>query len=166
MRFHATGKPPPPLFPLPMEVDDDDSPRTYRSDNEPATHAQQNKGDRSSRKKKPGGKGKDGADDDFNAMSIDEAVDLLNRTFTYLRRAVVLAHRGQHWTLMQNACRTMWNTAHTALTRAISPDKHGQPFMTVEMVRKIVWYPFFTAADCVMDMMVQMQREQDKNTKV
>lgn len=148
------------MYPLPKENEDEDSPRTYRSetDAQPAAGASTGK-----KKKRPG---RHGLEEDSNFMIIDEAVDLLNRTFTYLRRAVVLAHRGQHWTLMQNACRTMWNTAHTALTRAISPDRCGEPYMSVEMVRKIIWYPFFTAADCVMDMMVQMQREQDKNTKV
>ena len=59
----------------------------------------------------------------------------------------------------------MWNTAHAALTRAISPLRNGAPFMTVELVRKIIWYSFFTAADCILDMLVQMQLEQDRVAK-
>ena len=145
----ATGKPPPPLFPLVDDSQNDDSPRTYRSDND-------------KKQKQTSPRTRKGQD---AMLSLDEGIDLLNRTFTYLRRAVVLAHRGRHWLLLQNACRAMWNTAHAALTRAISPLRNGAPFMTVELVRKIIWYSFFTAADCILDMLVQMQLEQDRVAK-
>ncbi len=61
----------------------------------------------------------------------------------------MLAHRGQHWTLLQNATRTLWNVAHTVLlrvraegTRAAGPDVDAEAegegqnvTMTSEMTR-------------------------------
>ena len=73
----------------------------------------------------------------------------------------MLAHRGQHWTLLQNACCALWNCAHTALTRAISPSKSGQSFIEVETLRALACDPFYMAITCLMDMYVQIQAEAD-----
>ena len=80
----------------------------------------------------------------------------------------VLAHRGQHWTLLQNACRALWNCAHTALMRAHSPDKHGtESFLDVATLRALLWQPFYVAADCLLDMLVQLQgQQQTRRSKV
>ena len=74
----------------------------------------------------------------------------------------VLAHRGQHWTLLQNASRTLWNCAHTALLRAFTSDPNGEDgLLTIAELRSLVWKPFHMAADCLLDMMVQLQVDLD-----
>ncbi len=77
----------------------------------------------------------------------------------------VLAHRGSHWTLLQNACRAMWNCAHTALLQSFA-NGHTDGLMSVEELRRIVWKPFFMAVDCLLDMMLHLQNEAEKAKKV
>ena len=43
------------------------------------------------------------------------AVNDVQMIMSHLQRAVVLASRGRHWTLLQNAARTLWNTINTLL---------------------------------------------------
>lgn len=47
-----------------------------------------------------------------------------------LQRAVVLAWRGKHWTLLQNVTRTLWNTVNTLL-QACSSRVEGERKGTV-----------------------------------
>ena len=77
----------------------------------------------------------------------------------------VLAHRGQHWTLLQNAARALWNCTHTALLRTYS-DENAVSLLNLETLRKLCWEPFYMAADCLLDMMVQLQQEKSSSTKV
>lgn len=77
----------------------------------------------------------------------------------------VLAHRGSHWTLLQNACRAMWNCAHTALLQSFAGG-HTNGLMSVEALRGVIWKPFFMAVDCLLDMMFQLQDEAEKAKKV
>lgn len=74
----------------------------------------------------------------------------------------ILAHRGQHWTLLQNSCRTMWNCAHTALLRAIGPE---DGLLSVDNLRAIVWFPMYTASDCLLDMLVHLQSDLEKHAE-
>ena len=71
----------------------------------------------------------------------------------------VLAHRGQYWTLLENSAKALWNCAHTALLRAYTPllgeDDNG--LLTIDEIRSVAWKPFHIAADCVLDMMAQLQ---------
>ena len=43
------------------------------------------------------------------------AINDLQVIMSHLQRAVVLASRGRHWTLLQNAARALWNTINTLL---------------------------------------------------
>ncbi|XP_021355787.1 cilia- and flagella-associated protein 54-like isoform X2 [Mizuhopecten yessoensis] len=150
----ATGNAPPPLYFIPPEPED--TPRTYRSDvsNMPKATA------------KPM---------DNIMLSSKDTEEALHRTFTYFRRAINLAHRGQHWTLLQNACRSLWNCAHTALLRAFSPNPNTDDgLLSIDQLRGLVWRPFYMAADCVLDMLAQFQldleahanKERKKNRKL
>ena len=70
----------------------------------------------------------------------------------------MLAHRGQHWTLLQNSCRALWNCAHTALLRAVTVNPAGEEgLVTIDELRGLVWSPLYMAADAILDMMVQFQ---------
>lgn len=66
----------------------------------------------------------------------------------------ILAYRGQHWTLLQNATRALWNCAHTALTRAFTNDPQSKTgLLTLATLRKVLWFPFTIACDHWLDMM-------------
>ena len=74
--YPQTGKAPPPLFPIPHE-EDDDTPRTYRSEADPPPPPK-------------GKKGKKGHDDPESlVLSREDAVDMLKNTFNFFKRAVV-----------------------------------------------------------------------------
>ncbi|CAH1784493.1 unnamed protein product [Owenia fusiformis] len=129
----ATGHPPPPMFAIPEE--EEDTPRTYRSD----------RGDSKVPNEVP-----------KELVTTRETIEALTKTFDFFRRAVVLSHRGQHWTLLQNACRSLWNVVHTALLRAFS-DTSNANLITVEELRELVWLPCYTAADCLLDCLYELQ---------
>ncbi|XP_077980140.1 cilia- and flagella-associated protein 54-like [Glandiceps talaboti] len=145
----AIGNAPPPI-PPPPDDKDDDTPRTYRSD-ESADKA---------------AKTATQAASEFDAISVKTTIQELEKTFAYFQKAVVLAHRGHHWTLLQNACRSLWNCAHTALLRAFASNTGaGSGIITTDQLRQIVWKPFYRAADCLLDMMVYLQTEEEKRAK-
>ncbi|KAF7248511.1 Cilia- and flagella-associated protein 54 [Varanus komodoensis] len=80
------------------------------------------------------------------------------KTFLHLRRAVVFAHRGGHWTLLQNACRELWN--HTQELQSIIKYtiSFHEPFpITKEVFLNTVWLPYFVASDMLLDMIVDLQ---------
>ncbi|XP_062618793.1 cilia- and flagella-associated protein 54-like [Saccostrea cucullata] len=136
------GSAPPPMFFCPPEQED--TPRTYRSEasNAPAVPKQTQK------------------EIDNVIISTKEITESLTKTFAHFKKAVILAHRGQHWTLLQDSCRTMWNCAHTALLRAIGQE---DGLLTVDNLRSIVWFPVYTAADCILDMLVHLQTDLEKH---
>ena len=62
----------------------------------------------------------------LNNYAVDDTADIVHapvpqaevcQLLSHLQRAVVLAHRGKNWTLLQNACRVLWN-AITSLVNA------------------------------------------------
>ncbi|XP_063952273.1 cilia- and flagella-associated protein 54-like isoform X1 [Lytechinus pictus] len=101
---------------------------------------------------------------DVSGFTLQATIDSLKKTFEHLRKAVILAHRGHHWSLLQNACRSMWNCAHTAILYCFSGG-HSAGLLTVDALRGVVWFPFFLAVDCLLDMLVHLQNESDKQKK-
>ncbi|XP_064899539.1 cilia- and flagella-associated protein 54 isoform X1 [Columba livia] len=76
----------------------------------------------------------------------------------HLRRAVVLAHRGGHWTLLQNACRELWNYARDFQYIANLLRSHTDAFpITRNFLRKTLWLPFYLASDMIIDMINELQ---------
>ena len=77
----------------------------------------------------------------------------------------VLAQRGKYWTLLQNACRSLWNAAQSMLTLVVSEtfrltdDPLADGASNIEVLRKILWLPFFNAADFLLHMLVHVQNE-------
>ncbi|XP_040518077.1 cilia- and flagella-associated protein 54 isoform X2 [Gallus gallus] len=85
-------------------------------------------------------------------------LDHFTKIFLHLRRAAVLAHRGGHWTLLQNACRELWN--YTQESQSISNRSHSQKDafpITREFLRNTVWLPFYLASDMIIDMITELQ---------
>ncbi|GCB66157.1 hypothetical protein scyTo_0013545, partial [Scyliorhinus torazame] len=83
--------------------------------------------------------------------------DQLGKSFLHIRRAVVLAHRGGHWTALQNACRFMWNCAHNAMVYVTSMESLKETILTTDRVKNIFCLPFYLAAQTLLDMVVQLQ---------
>ena len=71
-----SGKPPPPLFPIPTE-EEDDTPRTYRSEGDPPPQP----------KKKKSGKVQE--EEEPEILEREEAIGMLRKTFGFFQRAVV-----------------------------------------------------------------------------
>ncbi|XP_078309887.1 cilia- and flagella-associated protein 54-like isoform X6 [Crassostrea virginica] len=140
----ATGSAPPPMYFYPPEQED--TPRTYRSEASNAPVVQKTTQ----------------REVDNVIISTKEITDCLTKTFSHYKKAIILAHRGQHWTLLQNGCRTMWNCAHTALLRAIGSE---DGLLSVDNLRAIVWLPMYTAADCLLDMLVHLQSDLEKHAE-
>ncbi|XP_071817646.1 cilia- and flagella-associated protein 54-like isoform X3 [Apostichopus japonicus] len=99
---------------------------------------------------------------DISGLSSQATLESLSKSFSYLKKAVVLAHRGGHWNLLQNACRAMWNCAHTALLHCFS-EGFSNTLVSVDALRGIVWKPFYLAVDCLLDMMIRLQTDKEKD---
>ncbi|KAM6095385.1 cilia- and flagella-associated protein 54 [Chlamydotis macqueenii] len=80
------------------------------------------------------------------------------KIFLHLRRAVVLAHRGGHWTLLQNACRELWNYVQELQLIADHSHSHMDAFpITTGFLRNTIWLPFYLASDMIIDMVTELQ---------
>ncbi|XP_040412645.1 cilia- and flagella-associated protein 54 isoform X4 [Cygnus olor] len=85
-------------------------------------------------------------------------LDHFTKIFLHLRRAVVLAHRGGHWTLLQNACRELWNYTQESQSIAKHSHSHMDAFpITKEFLRNTIWLPFYLASDMIIDMITELQ---------
>ncbi|XP_035756904.1 cilia- and flagella-associated protein 54 isoform X4 [Egretta garzetta] len=79
------------------------------------------------------------------------------KIFLHLRRAVVLAHRGGHWTLLQNACRELWNYTQELQLIANHSHCHTDAFpITRGFLRNTIWLPFYLASDMIIDMITEL----------
>ncbi|XP_056430458.1 cilia- and flagella-associated protein 54 [Hyla sarda] len=91
-------------------------------------------------------------------MSSVVLLDHLGKIFIHLKRALVLAHRGGHWTLLQNAGRVLWNLVLEIqlITKQFDAKKGFFPIRKDHLNNEI-WMPFFFAADTILDMLVILQ---------
>lgn len=72
----------------------------------------------------------------------------------------ILAHRGEHWTLLQNAVRALWNCAHTALIRAFTNDPASKTgLLTSNSLRSVLWFPMAMACEHWLDMMFHIRSQ-------
>ncbi|KFV50983.1 Putative uncharacterized protein C12orf63, partial [Gavia stellata] len=91
-------------------------------------------------------------------LSNTVLLEHFTKIFLHLRRAVVLAHRGGHWTLLQNACRELWNYTQELQLIANHSHSHTDAFpVTRNFLRKTIWLPFYLASDMIIDMITELQ---------
>ncbi|XP_069485517.1 cilia- and flagella-associated protein 54 [Ambystoma mexicanum] len=86
-------------------------------------------------------------------------LDHFFKIFLHLKRAVVLSHRGGHWTLLHNACRILWNFTLElqSITENIDP-AHRESFpISVDMLIYNMRLPFYMASDTIFDMIIALQ---------
>ncbi|XP_066927211.1 cilia- and flagella-associated protein 54-like isoform X2 [Clytia hemisphaerica] len=92
----------------------------------------------------------------------------LEQSYNYYQRAMVLAHRGQNWVLLQHICNkliqsttTMMMTI-TLLNNNIDLTKHETPY-TVIQLRPLIYNVFYMAAEFLLDFLNNLKLEQDSN---
>ena len=73
----------------------------------------------------------------------------------------MLAHRGQHWTLLQNGARALWNCLHTAMLRALTliPEGEEPGLLSMGSLNDLAWQPLHMATDCLLDMLAFQETE-------
>ncbi|XP_026548471.1 cilia- and flagella-associated protein 54 [Notechis scutatus] len=92
------------------------------------------------------------------ATCYSAVLEHFTKTFLYFRRAVVVAHRGRHWTLLQNACRDLWNyTREIQIIIKHSGSFHAPFPVNKEIFLKTIWLPYYLASDTLLDMIVELQ---------
>lgn len=70
----------------------------------------------------------------------------------------VIAHRGGHWTLLQNACRSLWNyTQEVQLNTKDLQSLPGAFPITRDVFLNTIWLPYYLASDALLDMIVDLQ---------
>jgi len=70
----------------------------------------------------------------------------------------VLAHRGRHWTLLQNVSREMWNALQLARVISHIPDKtDGGDVVSADELKWVLCRPLYVMADCLLDMLAQTE---------
>ncbi|XP_047236025.1 cilia- and flagella-associated protein 54-like isoform X5 [Girardinichthys multiradiatus] len=86
-------------------------------------------------------------------------LDSVKNAALYLRRAMVLAHRGNHWTTLQYVCQTLWDQNHqlttmiqTVAMRAISP-----PLVRADQLPAIFTPLLVLATDLMLDMLDKLE---------
>jgi len=70
----------------------------------------------------------------------------------------VLAHRGRHWTLLQNVCREVWNATQLAHIISHVPDKTDDgDIVSIDELKSVLCWPLYVVADCLLDMLAQTE---------
>ncbi|XP_042355674.1 cilia- and flagella-associated protein 54-like [Plectropomus leopardus] len=78
----------------------------------------------------------------------------LNEAALHLRRAMVLAHRGSHWTNLQHVCQTVWDQSCriTVLVQSVAQFEPPSP-ITVNQLHTTFTPLLMLATDLIMDML-------------
>ncbi|XP_016077281.1 PREDICTED: cilia- and flagella-associated protein 54 [Miniopterus natalensis] len=99
----------------------------------------------------------------FSSREKDRApnlglLDHFMKIFLYCRRAMVLAHRGGFWTLLQNCCRTLWNfTQELQILLKQAVDMYKIFPVSQDGFLCISVLPFYLGAELLIDMLIELQ---------
>ncbi|XP_039092554.1 cilia- and flagella-associated protein 54 [Hyaena hyaena] len=85
-------------------------------------------------------------------------LDHFTKIFLYCRRAMVLAHRGGYWTLLQNCCRAFWNfTQELQILLKQAVDLHKTFPISQDAFLCTCVLPFYLGAELLIDMLIELQ---------
>ncbi|XP_078305701.1 cilia- and flagella-associated protein 54 isoform X1 [Panthera onca] len=85
-------------------------------------------------------------------------LDHFMKIFLYCRRAMVLAHRGGYWTLLQNSCRTFWNfTQELQILLKQAVDLYKTFPVSQDGFLCTCVLPFYLGAELLIDMLIELQ---------
>ncbi|XP_019903314.2 cilia- and flagella-associated protein 54 isoform X2 [Esox lucius] len=87
-----------------------------------------------------------------------QLLDSINKAALHLRRAMVLAHRGGHWTTLQCVCRSLWDQGYTIALLVERGASMEPPIpLTLDQFYSFLAPLFELATDLLMDMMERLQ---------
>uniref|UniRef100_UPI0037E847B8 cilia- and flagella-associated protein 54 n=1 Tax=Semicossyphus pulcher TaxID=241346 RepID=UPI0037E847B8 len=91
---------------------------------------------------------------DINRNTTTLLLESLNKAALHLRRAMVLAHRGSHWTTLQCVCRTVWDHSCnlTDLVQRVAQLEPPSP-VTADQLHTTFTPLLVLATDLIMDML-------------
>uniref|UniRef100_A0A8C3WPJ0 Cilia and flagella associated protein 54 n=1 Tax=Catagonus wagneri TaxID=51154 RepID=A0A8C3WPJ0_9CETA len=85
-------------------------------------------------------------------------LDHFMKIFFCCRRAMVLAHRGGYWTLLQNCCRALWNfTQELQILHKQAMDLYKTFPISQDVFLCISVLPFYLGAELLIDMLIELQ---------
>ncbi|XP_041865069.1 cilia- and flagella-associated protein 54-like isoform X4 [Melanotaenia boesemani] len=85
-------------------------------------------------------------------------LDVLNKATLHLQRAMVLAHRGNHWTTLQCVCHTLWDQSCRITVMAQRDAQLEVPSpVTSDQLHTIFTPLLVLATDLIMDMLNKLQ---------
>ncbi|XP_027961181.1 cilia- and flagella-associated protein 54 isoform X2 [Eumetopias jubatus] len=99
----------------------------------------------------------------LSAKEKDQAANLslldhFMKIFLYCRRAMVLAHRGGYWTLLQNCCRALWNfTQELQILLKQAVDMYETFPISQDGFLCTCVLPFYLGAELLIDMLIELQ---------
>ncbi|XP_024610168.1 cilia- and flagella-associated protein 54 [Neophocaena asiaeorientalis asiaeorientalis] len=84
-------------------------------------------------------------------------LDHFMKIFLYCRRAMVLAHRGGYWTLLQNCCRALWNfTQELQILHKQAVDLYETFPISQDSFLCTFVLPFCLGAELLIDMLIEL----------
>ncbi|XP_068456804.1 cilia- and flagella-associated protein 54 isoform X1 [Clinocottus analis] len=84
-------------------------------------------------------------------------LDSLNKAALHFQRAMVLAHRGRHWTTLQSVCQTVWDQSCRITVLIQRAAQHEPPSsITADQLHTIFTPLLVMATDLIMDMLNQL----------
>ncbi|TNN63493.1 Cilia- and flagella-associated protein 54 [Liparis tanakae] len=84
-------------------------------------------------------------------------LDSLNKAALHLQRAMVLAHRGGHWTTLQCVCQTVWDQSCRITVLVQRAAQHGAPSsITADQLHATCTPLLLLATDLIMDMLSKL----------
>ncbi|XP_033182211.1 cilia- and flagella-associated protein 54 [Anabas testudineus] len=85
-------------------------------------------------------------------------LDSLNKAALHLQRAMVLAHRGSHWTTLQCVCQTMWDqSCRIAVFAERAAELEPPSVITAEQLHTTFTPLLMLATDLIMDMLNRLK---------
>ncbi|KAK9536651.1 hypothetical protein VZT92_006417 [Zoarces viviparus] len=89
----------------------------------------------------------------YEVVSDTLLLDSLNKVALHLQRAMVLAHRGSHWTVLQCVCQTVWDQS-CRITMLVQTAAHEPPSsITADQLHTTFTPLLVLATDLMMDML-------------
>ncbi|XP_061558417.1 cilia- and flagella-associated protein 54-like [Phycodurus eques] len=84
-------------------------------------------------------------------------LDSLEKAALHLRRAMVLAHRGGHWTNLQKVCHTVWEESNRIIALEQTASQLQPPFLVTSDELHNTFTPLLVlATDLIMDMLSRL----------
>ncbi|KAJ7996134.1 hypothetical protein DPEC_G00233920 [Dallia pectoralis] len=94
----------------------------------------------------------------LTGRSPNQFLDSIDKAAMHIRRAMVLAHRGGHWTTLQYVCRTVWDQGCTIAPLVERGASVDPPIaFTLDRLYSVLTPLFELASDLLMDMMERLQ---------